>query len=142
MSEITPDPVFDKLTRFTPSASSLDPAEVLFRAGRASAGTTWAWKLAVSGLAIAISALIAERLLNNTDSHAGSQEAIPVVVVIPVPIPLSESNPLPSPAEPESPWRFGALLHATDPNDLPKSPAPTGLAAADPPLMARTRELD
>ena len=37
-----------KLARFTPSASSLDPADVLFRAGRASARTPWGWKIAVS----------------------------------------------------------------------------------------------
>jgi hypothetical protein len=36
-NEVTPDPVFDKLTRFTPTAASLDRDAILFAAGRASA---------------------------------------------------------------------------------------------------------
>ena len=60
MSEITPDPVFDKLSRFTPSVPSLDPAEVLFCLGQASAPTHWGWKIAVSGLALVIVALLGD----------------------------------------------------------------------------------
>jgi hypothetical protein len=139
---MTPDPVFDKLTRFTPSECSLDPAEMLFRAGQASARTPWGWKIAVSGLALVIAALLGERLMNNPNANPRPQEAAPAIVVVPVPTPASEPSPYPIPSELESPWRLGALLHATDPNDLPMSPALAGLSPADAPLTPRSRELD
>jgi hypothetical protein len=142
VSELTPDPVLDKLTRFTPSGSSLDPADVLFRAGRASARTPWGWKVAVSGLAVVIAALLGERVVNNQNANPGPKEAAPVVVVVPVPIPVPEPSLSPVPGEPESPWRLGALLRATDPDDLPSSPALAGLSPADPPLTPQSREID
>ena len=139
---MTPDPVIGKLTRFTPSGSSLDPAEVLFRAGRASARTPWGWKMAVSGLVFVTAALLGERLVNDRNAKSGPREAAPVSVVAPVPIPTPDQSPSPSPGEPGSPWRLGALLHAADPDDLPTSPALAGLSPADPPLTPRSREID
>jgi hypothetical protein len=139
---MTPDPVAGKLTRFTPSASSLDPAEVLFRAGRASARTPWGWKVAVSGLVLVVAALLGERLVNNQSANPGPRDVAPSIVVPPVPLPAPEPSPSPIPSEPESPWRLGALLHATDPDDLPSSPGLAGLSPADPPLTPRSRGID
>jgi hypothetical protein len=139
---MNPDPVLEKLARFTPNASSLDPAELLFRAGQASARTPLGWKIAVPGLLLLIAALLGERLMNNPNANPGPSEAVPVIVVVPVPIPVSEPSPSPDPSESESPWRLGALLHAADPNDLPKAPALAGLSPADPPLTPRSREVD
>lgn len=139
---MTPDPVFDKLTRFTPSASSLDPAELLFRAGQASARTPWGWKVAVPGLLLVVAVLLGDRLVNTPSANVGSQEVVPVIVVVPVPILPPDPGPVPHPSEPESPWRLGAFHHATDPMDLPGTPASAGLAPADPPLTPRSRELD
>ncbi len=98
---MTPEPVFEKLTRFTPSASSLDPAEVLFRAGQASVRTPWGWKVGVSGLLLVVAVLLGERLVNNQNAKPGSQEAAPITVVAPVPIPASEPSLSPIPSEPE-----------------------------------------
>ena len=137
---MTPDPVFGKLTRFTPRVPSLDPADVLFRAGQDSARTPWGWKIAVSGLGLVIAALVGERLVNNRNANPGPQRAAPPIVVVPVP--ASDQSPSPIPIGSESAWRFGAFLHATDSNDLPTSPALAGLSPADPPLTARFRELD
>jgi hypothetical protein len=140
VSEITPDPVLGKLTRFTPIAPSLDPADVLFRAGRASARTPRGWKMAVSGLALVIAALLGERLVNNPGANPGPQEAARALVAVPVPAP--DQGPSPIPIGPGSAWRFGAFLHATDPDDVPTSPALAGLSPADPPLTPRSREID
>jgi hypothetical protein len=142
VSEVTPDPVFDKLARFTPSVSSLDAAEVLFRAGQASAPTPWCWKIAVVGSVLVIAALLGERLANNSNTNSDSWDGVPVIVVVPVPIPPPNPSPSPIPSEPESPWRLGAFLHTTDPDDLPKSPVLAGLSSADPPLTPRSREID
>jgi hypothetical protein len=140
---MNPDPVLEKLVRFTPNASSLDPAEVLFRAGQASARTPWGWKIAVPGLLFVIAALLGERLMNNTNANPGPPVVVPGVLM-PVPIPSSAPSPSPDPiaSEPESPWRLGALLHVAEPNDLPKEPALAGLSPADPPLTPRSREID
>jgi len=139
---MTPDPVLGRLTRFTPREPALDPADVLFRAGRDSARTPPGWKVAVWGLGLAAAALLGERVVNHRDANSRPREAAPPIAVIPVPIPAPDPGPSPVPTGPESPWRFGALLHVTDPDDVPTSPALAGLSPADPPLTPRSRELD
>ena len=142
MPEMTPDPVFDKLARFTPDASTIDPAEILFRAGRATARTNWGWKFAVVGLLLANVAWMGERLLHEPKPAPDSLEVVPVIVVVPVAIPTSEPSPSPSAVEPGSPWSLGAL-RTTDPDNLPGSPALGGLSPTDPPLTPRSRsEID
>jgi hypothetical protein len=137
---MTPDPVATMLSGFTLRESSLDPADVLFRAGQASARTPWGWKIAVAGLVLVIAALLGERWAPHRSTNVGPPDATPVIVTTPVPAP--EPNPVPTPRESESLWRFGALLHAADPDDLPRSLASTGLSPADPPLGPRSREID
>lgn len=48
-----PDPMLDKLSRFTPHGTVADQAAFLFAAGRASARIPWGWKAVVAGLVIA-----------------------------------------------------------------------------------------
>jgi hypothetical protein len=48
-NEMTPDPVFDKLSRFSPSSGGLDRDAIVFAAGRASARSRRLWP-AVAGL--------------------------------------------------------------------------------------------
>jgi hypothetical protein len=139
---MTPDPVLGRLTRFTPREPALDPADVLFRAGRDSARTPRGWKVAVAGLGLVTAALLGERVMNSRDANVGRPGATPLDVVVPVPTPASGQGPAPVPTGPESPWRFGALLHVTEPDDVPASPALAGLSPADPPLTPRSRELD
>jgi len=53
MSEMIPDPILDKLARFTPHGTAGEQAGLLFTAGLASARTHWGWKIAVVGLLLA-----------------------------------------------------------------------------------------
>lgn len=46
-----PDPVTDRLARFTPSAAGLDRDALLFAAGRRAARASWFWKAAAGLLA-------------------------------------------------------------------------------------------
>jgi len=139
MPELTPDPVYDKLVRFTPSAAGLDLGEIMFRAGVASARTPRFWKAVAAGLGIALGVLLGERFLNQRND---SEEAAPVVLVIPVPVFTPEPAATPNDSETESPWRLGALLHAADANDLPHLAEAIELLPADPPLTPRSRSLD
>ena len=94
---MTPDPVFDKLARFTPSVSSLDAAEVLFRAGQASARTPWCWKIAVVGSVLVIAALLGERLVNNPNTNSDPWEAAPCDCGGPCSDPATRSEPVTDP---------------------------------------------
>jgi hypothetical protein len=137
---MTSDPVVGRLARFTPRAPSLDPADVLFCAGRDSARTPRGWKVAVAGLGLVVAALLGERWVNSRAANPGPPTPAAPAVVVPIPVP--DQGPSPVPTGPESPWRFGALLHAADPDDLPASGSLAGLSPADPPLTPRSREID
>ena len=50
---MTPDPVYDKLAKFSPDAAAVDASVLLFEAGRASARTPWGWKAAAAALLVA-----------------------------------------------------------------------------------------
>lgn len=132
---MTPDPVLDKLTRFTPDGSQIDPAQLLFRAGRASARTHWGWKAAVAGLLLA-NLGTAGYLAFRPEKSPPPPEPVPVPVVVPVAVPSPE--PPPSPDVSPSPWSLGALLRTTDPRDLPAAQAAIDLAPAEPPLTPRS----
>ena len=127
---MTPDPVFDKLARFTPDAGGLDPAEVLYRAGRASARTPLAWKLAVAVL-LASNAVF---FLNRTK---------PAEVVL-VPVPVAETPAPPATADVPS-WGPHVLIGAFDPDRAARPEAVADLAparAALTPLSARRTDFD
>lgn len=62
-NEMTPDPVFDKLARFSPNAGGLDRASVLFAAGRASARTGRVWPVLAGILAVSQTITLALLLL-------------------------------------------------------------------------------
>ena len=134
MSEMTDDPVLDKLKLFTPDGSSLDSAEILFSAGRASVRTPRGWKIAVAGLLLAILGLIDERMIRQPQTAvspaSGSPDDRPAIIVQPA---------YPIPTETSSPWRFCALQHLSDPNDLPGSAALSAISPGDPPLTPRSR---
>ncbi len=139
---MTPDRVLGGLTRFTPRVPALDPADVLFRAGRDSARTPRGWKMAVAGLGLVVAALLGERVANNRDADPGPPGAAPPAMAVPGPIPAPDPSPSPVPTGPGSAWRFGAFRHAADPDNLPASPALAGRSPADPPLTPRSREID
>ena len=141
---MTPDPVFDKLVRFSPDAGGVDPAAILFRAGQASARTPWVWKLAVAGLLVVSISMAGALAFHEQRIPAagapGAPEVVPVIVVVPVP--TAEPASSPSPSEPLSPWSLGAL-HAADPDDLPALQPVSGMAPADHPLTPRSQgEID
>jgi len=111
------DPVIHRLARFTPDESLIDPAALLFRAGRASARTSWGWKLAVAGLLLANAVTVA--ILFARRDPPRPPEATPAPAMTPAPAlppaPMPESPPSP---EPNS---IAALAHSFDPDRLPPS---------------------
>jgi len=119
----------DKLGRFTPNAS-LDAAEVLFRAGRASARTPRGWKFAVAVLLLANVGWVAERGLREPKS---SLPEVPPAIAKPSVLPPLEPT-LPSPTESLSPWSLGALQRTGDLESLPELSAIANFAPTDPPL--------
>jgi hypothetical protein len=142
MSEITPDPVIGKLAKFTPDGSALDPAELLFAAGRASARTHWFWKVAVGGLLVANFVCVGFLVLR-------SQEAMPEAHIIPVAVPVvlqqQEVPAAPPVPSTDDPWSYRSLLSAGDPERFPKpEPMTEPVPAVHPltPLSARRGEID
>jgi hypothetical protein len=139
--ELTPDPVADTLARFTPDASAIDPAVVLFRAGQASArARVGTWKLAVAGLLLTNLVAVGWLTLRDWLTEPNRYPAPPAVVDAPVvtivvPVPVEPATQ-PSPAAPESPspYSLGALLRTTDPDQLPKTEPAAGMVPAGPPL--------
>jgi hypothetical protein len=130
---MTPDPVFDRLDRFTPDASTIDPAAILFRAGRASVRTPWGWKLAVAGLLVTnMVTAFALGFRSLTD-----RDPIPGPAVVPVVPPALEPTPAPDPTSPPSPWSYAAMMGITDPDQFPLSELVNHMTPAEPPLTAR-----
>jgi hypothetical protein len=142
MSEMSNDPV-TKLGKFTP-ATSLDPAELLFAAGRASARTPWGWKAAVAGLLLT-NTLTLTLLALRPQAHVTQPEPPPAPVVPPAQQP---GPPQPSlPADPifDEPWSYGALSAVGDPDRFPKSEPIAGAQRPEAPLTvlsARRGEID
>jgi len=135
---MTPDPVLAKLAKFTPS--SLDPAELLFAAGRASANTPWFWKAAVAG-SLLVNALCIGLLVFPTPEQPQIVPADPVAAPVPV------SNPIPVVplASMPDPWSLQALNRVDDLDQLPKAEPKSELSHSGKPLTvlsARSGELD
>jgi hypothetical protein len=126
---MTPDPAIDWLAGLTPNASGLDPAEVLVRAGRASARTPRGWKLAVAGLLLANVATLVILL-----PHRGPpSEVAPAPVATPVPAPAPAPPPESPPGSDAN--SVAALARSFDP-DAP--PPPAGFVAPDRPADTLT----
>lgn len=134
---MTPDPVFDKLGRFTPASDGIDPSEVLFRAGRASARTPRIWKLAVAGLLVANAATLAALGLRTPGAPTAPRpEVLPVPIVVPVTVPSPEFGPTATTYPPRSPESMGVWMGLTDPDALPPPPAIADMLPPDRPLTA------
>jgi hypothetical protein len=123
---MTPGPGLDWLTRLRPNGSLLDPADVLFHAGRASAGIPRGWKLAVAGLLLA-NAVLAGILLSGRDP-ARPPGVTPAPVAVPAPTP-APAPPPGSPAGRDS-NSIVSLSRSIDP-DAP--PPPAGFVPPDRP---------
>ncbi|HJZ56376.1 MAG TPA: hypothetical protein VKE74_15535 [Gemmataceae bacterium] len=135
MPELTPDPVFDRLARFTPDDSALDAAAILFRAGKASARTPRRWKLAVTGLLSTNIAVVGLLIFGKrTSEPTPAPEPVAVPLIVPVPVEVSSPAPSPGPSGSPSLWSVGALMGTTDPDQLPKPEPVINLAPADTPL--------
>jgi hypothetical protein len=126
---MTPDPRLDWLTRLQPNGSVLDPADVLFHAGRASARTPRAWKLAVTGLLLANFVMVGFLLARRDVPRLPDAASAPVAVPTPAPAPPSDSRPG---SDPDSVF---SLARSFDP-DAP--PPPAGFVAADRPAAPLT----
>ena len=131
---MTPDPV-DRLARFTPAVGP-DPAELMFRMGRASAPTRLRWKLAVAGLLLTNAVAVAWIAF-----YPDSPTPTPAAVTVVVPVPVSE--PLPPPQS--EPSGYGAFRVHDDPDRWPALEPIAGVAPPGPaltPLAARRGDLD
>lgn len=123
----------DRLARFTPAGP--DPAELLFRMGRASAPTRLRWKLAVAGLVLTNAAALGWVALR-------PEPVVPEVVTIVVPVPVPEPAPVYPPADRVD---YGAFRLRDDPDRWPAAEPVAGVAPPGPPLTplaARRAELD
>ncbi|MBX9584694.1 MAG: hypothetical protein K2X87_30695 [Gemmataceae bacterium] len=121
---MTPEPDLGPLAAFTP-ASGLDPAEVLFRAGRATARTPRVWKLAVAGLVALNVATAAALLLPEPAVVAGPEQ------VEPAPTPGAHA-----PGSPEHDSPEGGLLAGASDLDAPRPEVLPNMVAARYPLTA------
>jgi hypothetical protein len=136
---MTPDPILNKLARFTPSSSAANNAALLFAAGRASARTPWVWKAAVAGLLLANLGWLSLLMLRlNTETKP---EPLPQSDPEPFIKPLSDSVPPPTislPPPSDDPLSYRALMSAGDPELLVHVEPINGLIENDKPLTPRT----
>ena len=126
----------DRLARFTPAAGP-DPAELLFRMGRASAPTRLRWKLAVLALLLT-NAVAAGWIAFRPDPPVPTPEVVTVVVPVPV------AEPMPHDPTRDSGGWIGLRVH-DDPERWPAFEPVAGVNPPRPPLTplaARRGELD
>lgn len=131
------DPVA-KLAKFTPAA--IDPAALLFAAGRASARTPWSWKAALAA-SLAVNAASAGWLL--VPAPGPRPVVVPTEPHPPVVAPQPEP-PAPAPAAPD-PWSYGSLHARGDLDQLPRPVTFADPATTPKPLSvlsARSGEID
>jgi hypothetical protein len=127
--DLRPDPVFDKLGRFTPDASGLDRDEWLFQAGRASVPAPRAWKWLAALLA-------ATQLLTIAGWLGLRQSRQPELVPAATASPAPESPTDPYRAEPDS---IGSLARSFDPDNPPPLPRLEGPVPPEAVLTAGSR---
>jgi hypothetical protein len=130
MPEMIPDPGLEWLARLRPNESVLDPADILFHAGRASARTPRPWKIGVAGLLLT-NAVAVGLLLDHQDPRR------PATAPAPVAVPTSSPAPTPPPASPPGadPNSVYSLARSLDP-DAP--PPPAGFVSPDRPTAPLT----
>jgi hypothetical protein len=132
-----PDPVLDKLARFTPNAALVDNGALLFAAGRASARSHWLWKVAVVGLLLANSGWLAHFIYRQntqtTPMHDLQNQPLPAATSQPEPV-TPPTNLLPASDEP---WSYRALLSVGDPEQFPLAEPLNGPFQAEKPLTPR-----
>lgn len=135
---MTPDPVA-KLAKFTPTA--LDPAELLFAAGRASARTHWLWKFAVALLVASNAALGAWLALRSPTVLVVEPVTVPVVPPVSEPPAAQTVPPTSGTVDDPSSYR---VLRAGDLEHLPRVEAFTSAAPREPltALSGRRGELE
>jgi hypothetical protein len=131
--DVKPDPVFDKLGRFTLDGSGIDRDEWLFQAGRASARTPWGWKAAVGVLLLTQTATMTVWL-----SASAPVSAPPMA---PAPTPEAPAAPVRVPddvyrLDPDS---YVVLLRTFDPSAPPPLPPHDPLSEPAVPLTAGWR---
>ena len=115
--------VIGKLTRFSPTSPGLDRDELLFRAGRASARSSWGWKVLAGVLAVTQVGTAVAWLLQ--------PHPTPAVIAPPTVAPVAP-EPEPEPSEP-APRNSYLILSRIDPDqpyraawiDSTTSPKPT-----------------
>lgn len=103
---MNPDPVFDKLTRFTPTASDLNRDAILFAAGRASARSR-RWPVIAGVLAVTQAIMLGLLLL------PASPKQPPVANA-----PLQDSRP--AVEQPPDYGREGIIQARSDPDRWPR----------------------
>jgi len=139
---MNPDPVA-KLTKFTP-ASSVDPSELLFAAGRASARTFWGWKFAVAALLVSNAVCVAFLAFGRRDASSAVPPAEAAPVVQPNAAPPLPPEPQPPTSAVDAPWSY----HTLRTTDLERMPKPQPVANLVPPrepltaLSGRSGEID
>jgi hypothetical protein len=109
--DVKPDPVFDKLGRFTPDASGIDRDDWLFRAGRASARTPRAWKWAAGVLAVSQTVTLAAWLADRPSDPTADR-----------PPDLPPAIPSSQPVEPPASSSYQVLVRTFDPDAPPPLP--------------------
>jgi len=119
-----PDPVTDRLTRFTPNASGLDRDALLFAAGRRSARGSRLWPVAAALLAIS-------QVVTLVALWPGGPAKSPVVAPVPA------NSPSPESITPAAPPKSDVWTARSDPDALASTAPPTGeFVTAGPPLTA------
>ena len=136
------DPVA-RLAKFTPG-TVIDPSELLFAAGRASARTPWGWKAAVAAL-ILTNTLTLTLVALRPAAPAGRPEPQSAPVVSPAPRPAPPQPGPPADTVTDEPWSYGALAAVGDPEQFPRAEPILGGHRPDAPLTvlaARRGEID
>jgi hypothetical protein len=118
--DVKPDPVLDKLGRFTPDATGINRDEWLFAAGRASARTPRGWKAAAGVLALTQAAILVAWL------SAPRVPAPTVPVISPAAVSLPAEGP--DAAFPYHPNSYEALSRTFDPDAPPPLPPDSSTA--------------
>jgi hypothetical protein len=111
--DLTCDPLIQKLSRFTPSSSSVDRDAMLFAAARASASKARGWKLLATALAMSQTAMLAVWLAGPGADLRGARSGplnIDKSMVFVV------SAPVLPPVSPES---YGSLMRHLERDGLP-----------------------
>jgi hypothetical protein len=143
---MSPDPILDKLARFTPNGSAIDQAALLFEAGRASARTPLGWKFAVAALLAANLGWLSVLTFHSNPRNLPGTNAVPDRINAPLPEPEG-LQPLAKrlPQTSDEPRSYRELISVSDPEQFPRiEPLHNPVPSTDPltPRSASRGELD